>query len=159
MNIYDRIKEDHDNAREVIKQIKDTSNRAEKTRHELFDRLKLDMWVHHKVEEAVFYSHLRAGKDMHGEAMEAVNEHHTANGLFEELDTFPVNSEEWLMKFKALSELVEHHMEEEEEKFFPKAKKIIPKEVAELMGQRFDSRKRVVMAALEPLDVEELTSV
>lgn len=155
MNVYDRIKQDHDDAREVIAQIKETTSRAEKTRRELFDHLKLDMWVHHKVEEAVFYSYLRGTKDMHGESMEALNEHHTANGLFEELDTFPVNSEEWLMKFKALSELVTHHMDEEEEDFFPKAKKIIPKEIAELMGQRFDARKRVVMAALEPLDVKK----
>lgn len=159
MDIYARIKEDHDNARGVIKQIKETTSRAEKSRRELFDHLKLDMWVHHKVEEAVFYSHLRAGKEMHGEAMEALNEHHTANGLFEELDTFPVNSEEWLMKFKALSELVSHHMEEEEETFFPKAKKVIEKNLAELMGERFNSRKSVVMAALEPLDVKELTDV
>lgn len=156
MNIFDRIKQDHDAAREVIEKLKNTTSRAWKTRRELFDHLKLDMWVHHKVEEAVFYSHLRNGDDMHGEAMEAYNEHHMANGVFEELDTFPVDSEEWLMKFKALCELVEHHMDEEEEDFFPKAKKIIPKPVAELMGQRFDARKKIVMAALAPLDEKEL---
>ena len=159
MIIYDRIKEDHDNAREVIAKIKATTHRAAKTRKDLFDHLKLDMWVHHKVEEAVFYSYLREGKPMHGESLEALNEHHTANGLFEELDTFPVDSDGWMMKFKALSELVEHHMEEEENEFFKKAKKIIPKPLAEFMGQRFDQRKKVVLAALEPLDVRELTSV
>lgn len=156
MNIYDRIKQDHDAARDVIAKLKASTPRAWKTRRELFDHLKLDMWVHHKVEEAVFYSHLRAGDDMHGEAMEAYNEHHMANGVFEELDTFPVDSEEWGMKFKALSELVEHHMKEEEEDFFKKAKKVIPKEIADLMGERFDQRKRVVMAALMPLDVKEM---
>jgi hypothetical protein len=111
MIIYDRIKLDHDAAREIIAQLQATTSRAWKTRRELFDRLKLDMWVHHKIEEAVFYSHLRAGNEMHAEAMEALNEHHTANGLFEELVTFPVDSEEWLMKFKALSELVDLHVE------------------------------------------------
>lgn len=155
MNIYDRIKQDHDAAREVIAKLKESTPRAWKTRRELFDHLKLDMWVHHKVEEAVFYSHLRAHDDMHGEAMEAYNEHHMANGVFEELDTFPVDSEEWGMKFKALSELVEHHMEEEENDFFKKARKLLSKEVADLMGERFDQRKRVVMAALMPLDVKE----
>lgn len=154
MNIFDRIKQDHDDAREVIKKLKATTSRAAKTRRQLFDHLKLDMWVHHKVEEAVFYSVLRDGKEMHGEAMEAYNEHHMANGVFEELDTFPVDSEEWEMKFKALSELVEHHMDEEEEEFFKKAKKILSKEMQELMGQRFDARKKVVMAALQPLDVD-----
>lgn len=153
MNIYQRIKQDHDAAREVIEQLKATTPRAWKKRKELFDHLKLEMWVHHKVEEAVFYSYLRGGKEMHGEAMEAYNEHHMANGVFEELDTFPVDSEEWGMKFKALCELVEHHMDEEEKDFFPEAKKTIPAEVARLMGERFDARKKVVMAALAPLDV------
>lgn len=154
MNIFDRIKQDHDAARDVIEKLKATTPRAWKTRRELFDKLKIDMWAHHKIEEAVFYSHLRAGKDMHGEAMEAYNEHHMANGVFEELDTFPVDSEEWMMKFKALCELVEHHMKEEEEDFFPAAKKIIPKEVAALMGEAFDRRKEAVLAAMRPLDVE-----
>lgn len=154
MNIFERIKQDHDAAREVIAKLKATTPRAHKTRTELFDHLKLDMWVHHKVEEAVFYSYLRDTDEMHGEAMEAYNEHHMANGVFEELDTFPVDSEEWGMKLKALCELVEHHMTEEEEDFFPAAKKILSKETAKLMGERFDSRKRVVMAALAPLDVK-----
>jgi hypothetical protein len=154
MNIFNRIKQDHDAAREVIEKLKATTPRAWKTRRELFDHLKLEMWVHHKVEEAVFYSHLRDGDDMHGEAMEAYNEHHMANGVFEELDTFPVDSEEWGMKFKALCELVEHHMDEEEKDFFPEARKVISKEVAELMGQEFDARKKAAIAALQPLDVK-----
>lgn len=154
MNIFDRIKQDHDAAREVIEKLKATTPRAHKTRTELFNHLKIDMWVHHKVEEAVFYSYLRAGKDMHGEAMEAYNEHHMANGVFEELDTFPVDSEEWGMKFKALCELVEHHMKEEERDFFPAAKKIIPADIAKLMGAEFDARKLSVVASLESLDVK-----
>lgn len=155
MNIFDRIKQDHDAAREVISKLKDTTERAEKTRQKLFDHFKLDMWVHHKVEEAVFYSILRDTKDMHADAMEAYNEHHMANGMIEELDTFPVNSEEWHVKFKALCELIEHHMEEEEEDFFPAAKKLLDKETQDLMGERFDQRKKVVMAALAPLELEK----
>ncbi len=154
MNIFDRIKQDHDAAREVIEKLKNTTERAKKTRQELFDHFKLDMWVHHKVEEAVFYDILRKTKDMHGEAMEAYNEHHVANGLIEELDTFPVDSEEWHVKFKALCELVEHHMDEEEEDFFPEARKLLDKETQDLMGERFDQRKKVVMAALTPLELE-----
>jgi hypothetical protein len=154
MNIFDRIKQDHDAARDVIAKLKATTPRAWKTRRDLFDMLKLEMWAHHKIEEAVFYSVLRGGEHMHGEAMEAYNEHHMANGVFEELDTFPVDSEEWGMKFKALCELVEHHMDEEEKDFFPAARKVIGKDVAELMGEAFDRRKEAVLAALKPLDVE-----
>ena len=52
MDIYARIKQDHDHAREVMEKIKDTTARAEKTRLKLFGEFKLDMGGHHKVEEA-----------------------------------------------------------------------------------------------------------
>ncbi len=154
MNIFDRIKQDHDEAREVIEKLKATAPSAEKTRRQLFDWLKLEMWAHHKVEEAVFYSFLRDTTDMHGEAMEAYNEHHMANGVFEKLDTFPVDSEEWGMKFEALAELVTHHMDEEEDDFFPMAKKVISAAEARLMGEQFDARKRTALAALDPFDLK-----
>lgn len=156
MDIYERIKNDHDEAREVMNKLKETTPRAEKTRKELFTKFKLDMWAHHKVEEAVFYSYLRDDTKMSDDSYEALNEHHVANGLLEELDTFPVNSEEWGVKFGALSELIEHHMDEEEEDFFPKARKILSKEQADLIGDRFDARKKVVLAAIMPIDEDEV---
>lgn len=154
MNIFDRIEQDHDVARDMIAKLKDTSDRAKKTRRELFDAFKIEMWVHHKVEEAVLYHSLRQDKDMRSEALEAFNEHHVANGLIEELDTFPVDSEDWAVKFGSLAELIEHHMEEEEDDIFPEARKHLSKEVQELMGKRFDQRKKVVTAALEPMELE-----
>jgi hemerythrin-like domain-containing protein len=155
MNIFDRIKKDHDDAREVMSKLKDTTARAEKTRLELFTTFKNDMWAHHKVEEAVFYSFLRDDTEMSKDSYEALNEHHVANGLLEELDTFPVTSEEWGVKFGALSEIIEHHMDEEEDDFFPTAKKLLSKETADLMGARFDARKKVVLAAIMPMDEKE----
>ena len=154
MNIFDRIKQDHDAARTVIAELKATEPHEAERRQRLFDHLKLDMWSHHKVEEATFYAWLRQGEAMRGDAMEAYNEHHMANGVFEELDTFPVNSEEWGMKFKALCELVEHHMKEEERDFFPEARKVIPPHVAEAMGAAFDTRKAAMLEAMQPLETE-----
>ncbi|WP_425408502.1 hemerythrin domain-containing protein [Hyphococcus sp.] len=156
MDIFERIKKDHDDARVVMKKIKETTERAEKTRLKLFTEFKNDMWAHHKVEEAVFYSYLRDDTKMSKESYEALNEHHVANGLLEELDTFPVDSEEWAVKFGALSESIEHHMDEEEEDFFPKAKKLLSKDQADLLGSRFDSRKRVVFAGISPIDEDDV---
>lgn len=153
MNIYDRIKQDHDEARRVMAEIKDTGDRAEKTRRKLFDSFKRDLWGHHKVEEAVFYATLAKRRATRDEAFEAINEHHVANGLLEELDSMPVDSPEWASKFGVLCELVEHHMEEEEEETFAEAREILSDEDAETMGESFDSRKKGVLAAMEPLDL------
>jgi hypothetical protein len=153
MNIYDRIKQDHDDARALMSKIKDTTERAVKTRQQLFDTFKREMWVHHKLEEAVFYTTLEKNRETRAEAFEAVNEHHVANGLLEELDSVPVDSAEWTSKFGVLCELIEHHMEEEEEETFDEAREALSKEVADTMGEKFDARKKVVMAAMEPLNL------
>lgn len=155
MKIYDRIKKDHESARAVIKEIKATEAGDAGSRTLLFDHFKLDMWAHHKVEEAVFYSYLRSGEAMFSVAIEAINEHHMANGMIEELDTFPVDSEEWLVKFKAVCELIEHHMDEEEDEFFEKARKILDDATAEKMGAAFDERKAAMLEALTPLSIKK----
>lgn len=153
MDIYKRIKKDHDEARELMAEIKETSDQAVKTRRRLFDRFKREMWVHHKLEEAVFYTTLAKRRATRDEAFEAVNEHHVANGVLEELDSMPVDSPEWASKFGVLCELVEHHMDEEEEETFAEAREVLDKAAAATMGDKFDSRKKVMIAAMEPLDL------
>ncbi len=153
MGIYSRIKEDHDRARELMKKINDTTNRARKMREELFEEFKIDLWSHHKIEEATFYDQLTQMGD-YDESLEAKNEHHMVNGMLEELDTMQKDSREWGSKFGAMSELVEHHMDEEEEEFFAIARKEFSREKAEDLGRRFDARKKVVVPALSAISEE-----
>ena len=53
MEIYDRIKQDHDHARALLNALKE--ERSDDKRAALFDELKREIWVHAKVEETVFY--------------------------------------------------------------------------------------------------------
>tara|TARA_R110002073_G_scaffold242601_2_gene404738 strand:+ start:1486 stop:1944 length:459 start_codon:yes stop_codon:yes gene_type:complete len=150
-DIFTRIKEDHDKARELISEIEATTDRAAKKREELFEKFKIDLWSHNKVEEATFYSKLTAKGD-EDESLEAKNEHHMVNALLEELDTMPKDNKEWAQKFHTMVELLEHHMEEEEDEFFELGRKEFSKEEAEELGKKFDARKKVVMPALSPVE-------
>lgn len=150
-DIFTRIKQDHDKARTLMKQIQDTSNRAAKKRAELFETFKLEMWTHNKIEEATFYTKLEA-KGETAESLEAKNEHHVAGAMIEELDMMPKDSEAWEQKFKALCEVLDHHMQEEEDEFFELGRKEFTEEEAEELGERFDARKKVVVPALERVD-------
>lgn len=151
MDIFERIKQDHDLVREVMGQICETTNRAEKTRDALFQTLSLEIWAHHKVEEATFYEALKHKGEV-GEAYEAQNEHHMLNNMMDELATMPTNNEHWHMKFNAMSELLKHHLDEEEEEFFPMAKKLFSKEEAQALGKMFDGRKKITLAAITPIE-------
>jgi len=150
-DIFKEIEAEHDEAREMMEKLADTTERAVKTRRQVFDAFKIEMWAHHKVEEAAFYALLRKRRATRSEAFEAINEHHVANGLIEELDSFPVDSVEWGTKFGVLKELVEHHMDEEEEETFAEAREVLSAEEAEELGKSFRSRKKVVKAALTPI--------
>ena len=57
-------------------------------------------------------------------------------------------------RFKSVSRIKWFAMDEEEEDFFPMAKKVISAAEARLMGEQFDARKRAALAALEPLDLK-----
>lgn len=151
MDIYERIKQDHDEARKLMKDIKETANDARKTRQELFTYFKKDMWSHHKLEEAVFYATLEAHRETRGEALEAVNEHHVANGLLEELDSVPVDNAAWAKKFEVLCEVIEHHMEEEEEEIFEEARSVYSDEEAKKLAGIFDERKKTLLETFEPV--------
>jgi hemerythrin-like domain-containing protein len=154
MDIYTRLRKEHDEARDLLANLKNTTPDEAERRSELFERLKRDLWVHHKIEEAVFYSVLAEKRKTRGEAFEAINEHHMANGLLEELDSMPKGSGEWSAKLGVLKELVEHHMEEEEEEIFDEAKAVLSDDQAAEMGVAMADRKTAVMAALKPIHLE-----
>ena len=90
-----------------------------------------------------------------GETRHSVAEHHEIEEALNDLAATDMSEGGWLTKFKSFEHQYRHHIDEEEQDFFPKAKKLIPKEVADLMGERFDARKKVVLAAIAPLEESE----
>ena len=61
--------------------------------------------------------------------------------LFVELDDMDMSSSGWLTKFKTLAEDYIHHIDEEEEEKFPKAKEVIDEAKAVELRDEFNARK------------------
>jgi hemerythrin-like domain-containing protein len=51
------------------------------------------------------------------------------------------SDEQWTARFTVLKESVEHHVEEEEGDMFPKARKVLSQEQAEILGTRMEEAK------------------
>jgi len=151
MDIYAKLKDDHDNLKDIMEKIGETSERAHKQREKLFSQLKGALTAHAKVEEAVFYATLRPKEDLSEDVLEGVNEHRVLDMLLSELDSIPKDNPQWTAKFHFLKELLEHHVSDEEEEMFPKAKKVLSKAQAESLGETMDNREKAVKEALEPL--------
>ena len=148
MDIFDRIKHDHDTLRALLERIEDPDKES---RRAVFEEFARELWAHGKVEEAVFYAALTKHKEAKAETMEGLNEHHMINGLAEELSAMPADSGAWTAKMQVLGELLRHHLDEEEEELFEEARDALADERADELGRLYDERKQHAMAALAPL--------
>lgn len=149
MNAIELLKADHDKVRGLLAQLNDTTNRAEKTRAELLEKIRMELEVHTRIEEEIFYPAFReAGKKSDDEKLyfEAVEEHRAAGDLVlpDLLDT-DVSSDAFGGRAKVLKELIEHHADEEEKEMFPRARKLLFNEQLEELGEKMAARKRELM--------------
>lgn len=151
MDIYDRIEKDHDTVRGLLTRMDDLKTTEKVRRRTLFEELQRELWAHHKVEETVFYAALDKTREARAEAAEGLNEHHLINGLLEELNGMPDDGTAWEAKFKVLSELVQHHLDEEEDALFDEAREALSDSRAEELAGLFEERKQHALEALKPI--------
>lgn len=142
--IYDAIRQDHDSHRDVLKKLDATSGDSPE-REALYAKMKQELEAHTAAEEETFYATLMARPDAQEQARHSVSEHKEAADLLGELDETDFSSPGWLARFRKLKEELEHHMDEEEDEVFAKAKKLINAATAESLGGEFLRRKRAEM--------------
>jgi len=136
--------DDHKRIKRVLAEGDETTERAEKTRTELFERLKDLLLSHEQMEEVVLYPALKAHPKSKDMALEAFEEHHVVDEILEELGNTPVTDETWAAKFTVAKENLEHHMGEEEDEMFPDCRKMFSKAELEQMGAK---KAEIQMAA------------
>ena len=147
-SIYDAIKADHDNHRALLDTIADTSGDSEE-RRESWRAFYRDVKSHAAAEEETFYSKLISETWGQDSARHSVHEHQQLDDLMEELNEMDMSSSGWLTKFKTLKHDYEHHIEEEENEVFTRAKEVIGEEQNEGFGMRFEARKKEEMGLIE----------
>ena len=141
----DMLMEDHDKVQKLLKQQESTEDGREKRR--LAQIIVREIEVHAKLEEELFYPALRRRSDTEEFTQllhESIEEHHVATLLVEELKAMSTTDERYDAKFKVLGEAVEHHREEQIEKTFPHARRLL-KPDAEELGKKMMKRKMELM--------------
>lgn len=140
-SIYDAIKADHDDHRELLEKIADTSGDSQ-ARQEAWKTFYHDVKSHAAAEEETFYSKLISETWGQDAARHSVHEHQQLDDLLEELNEKDMASSGWMTRFKTLRHDYEHHIDEEEDEVFTRAKKVIGEEHNEAFGKRFEERKQ-----------------
>ena len=142
MNAFQLLKEDHQKVSSIFQQLEPTTERAEKTRTELFARLRDELDIHARVEETIFYPAIKQAAETREIVLEGFEEHHVVKMLLRELDEVPVDTEQWTAKLKVLQENVEHHVEEEEGEMFQKARQVLSEGEIDRLGAQMEAEKK-----------------
>jgi hypothetical protein len=143
MDALSLLKADHDKVKKMLTEGEETTERAEKTRTELFDKLKDEMMIHERIEEEIFYPALKAHPKAKELVLEGYEEHHVVDEIMGELEMTDVTDETWGAKFKVMKENIEHHIEEEEGEMFKQARSVFDIDELEQLGARMMELKQL----------------
>ncbi len=142
MDIFKEIKKEHDEFRKITDEINETTDRAIKTRETKFKKFFINITAHHESEEVVLVPKLKEKKETREMGLEILEEHHVLERLLDELKNLPVDDETWIIKFGVMKEIMEHHLEEEEEEISKEAHKQFDQETLDKMGEEFEKEEK-----------------
>ena len=142
MKPMDLLKKQHKEVKGLFKKIEKTDGARE--RRELMQQIVTALEGHTTIEEEMFYPAVRELETKKAEEMvnEAFEEHHVVKLVLAELPNVDPADERFEAKMTVLSELIEHHAEEEEKEMFKLANKIDEDELEDLgerMMERFEA--------------------
>ena len=145
MDAITLLKQDHEKVRGLLTELAETTNRAEKTRTELLQKIAAEIKAHTTIEEEIFYPAFKAAGEKADDSkmfFEALEEHRAAGDLvLPDLLKTDVQSDQFGGRAKVLKELIEHHADEEEKEMFPRARELMDKAQLMDLGERMALRK------------------
>lgn len=125
MSVFTLLKQDHRKVAELLEEGENTTDRALKTREQLFAKIKKELKIHTKMEEQTLYPVLKNYKEVKDLILEAYEEHHVVDLLLAEIEDTAPDEETWKAKLTVLKENVKHHVKEEEQELFPQIEKLL----------------------------------
>ena len=136
MNIFEALRQSHEQQRALAAQLIQTSGDTPE-RRDLFERLKNELFAHAVGEDRYFYIPLMMTDSGLNITRHALSEHHQMDELLEQLTAMELSHPSWLIIAKKLSEIVHHHLKEEEHGFFQQAGKILNEEQKETLAIQY----------------------
>lgn len=136
------LKADHEAVSDLFEEFEKTTSAAKKKT--IVAEICTALTVHAQIEEEIFYPAVKAALKDKELVPEAVVEHGGVKKLIAEIEGVEPDGEMYDAKVKVLSEYVKHHVKEEQDEMFKKAK-ASSVDMDEL-GARLAQRKAELMA-------------
>ena len=117
-NALEMLREDHQKVQALFDEFEGADNRS---RQGIGNQILTELEIHATLEETLIYPAIREALDEDDMMDEALEEHHVVERMIKALRKMQPKDERYRAKFKVLSEIVKHHVEEEESEILPKA--------------------------------------
>lgn len=137
------LKADHKEVKALFRRFEKAGKNATKEKGRLVAKMIELLTVHTYLENELLYPEVRRLlPDLEDDILESYEEHHVADVLIAELAALDPDHERFDAKTTVLIESVEHHIEEEEQEWFPQVRAGLGRRQLSEMGERMLEMKK-----------------
>ena len=134
------LRTQHQEVEDLIGKIEKTEDAGKKSA--LFIELADNLAAHATIEEKIFYPAAREHiPETTDHVLESIEEHHVVVWMLSELNGMDPKDERFTAKVTVLMENVRHHVEEEEDEWFPQVRKAMGRKILQELGERMEAAK------------------
>jgi len=153
------LQRDHEAVEQLFQKVEKLTERAHKSKEKIVLKIIRELAVHSAVEEMLFYPAIRTaglkadtrvGTQASETVLESLEEHHVVKWTLSELERMKPEDERYDAKVKVLMESVRHHVKEEQDELFPKARRLLGQKVLQELGTRMEKAKKLAPTRPHP---------
>jgi hemerythrin superfamily protein len=136
------LKNDHRDVKKLFRQFEKAGENATVAKGEIVRKIIEMLTVHTYLENEIMYPQVRKLlPEVEDDVLESYEEHHVADVLCMELWSMDPNDEHFDAKTTVLIENVEHHIQEEEDEWFPKVREGLGRKKLQEIGQQLADKR------------------
>jgi hemerythrin superfamily protein len=151
MDAITLLKDDHKTVERLFKRFEKAGDHAYAEKRRITDQIIEELSKHAAIEEQLFYPATRATvPDTEDIALESMEEHHVVKWVLSEIEDMDPEHERFDAKVTVMIENVRHHVEEEEDEYFPKVREALSRKALQELGDAMESAKKIAPTRPHP---------
>ncbi|MGW4720016.1 hemerythrin domain-containing protein [Nocardia sp. NPDC004260] len=146
------LRDDHKAIRKLFREFEKAGDDAIRTKANVVNKIIQALTVHTYLENECMYPEVRKlVPELEDDILESYEEHHVADVLVSELAAMKPDDEHFTAKTTVLIENVDHHIDEEENEWFPKVRERLRRKQLQEIGARLQElRKKAPTSPAQP---------
>lgn len=134
MDAIQVLKQQHEEVNTLFEKFEKARTRKSELAQQICEKLS----IHDKIEREIFYPAVIENEEIKDQILEGLEEHHLVQILLKQIAECDESDETFEAKVTVLKELVEHHVEEEEQEMFKSIRKAMDKATLNELGRRLE---------------------